>query len=267
MRRTRAGHYLAVGVACCSTWVACSSGGGGGTATADPAEALTKSLDFGGQATPTVGPLPGGSETGPKVTPLPGSTPMVLTPGLPATFAIPYQGGEIGGVNIGFGGSKYFAIPVPAAQGKTEGVVNVVAQVAPNVCSGLSDICHQITCYEQVVLPGGQVVSIASAMQIVLNCSGADCNGAPPTDAGADTSTDCGHKTCTQYCDCVSGNKAAFDACDQAALKCSDSCLSDPNYAQCTCQKCAPPMIACIEKFCPPISAECAPHFTGCQQP
>lgn len=241
-----------------------SSSGGGGGGSSDAAEALTKGLDFGAQATVTEGSLPQGSSGGPGVTPPSGAQPLEIKPGEPATFMIPWQGGAISGVNIGFGGSAYFAVPAPSAQGKTQGTVAVTAQVSNSVCSNLSDICHQIQCYEQVVLPGGATVSVASAMQVVLNCSGKDCNG-NPADAGSGDGGSCGHPTCNQYCDCIGNNQGAFSACDQTAVACSNACYkNDPNPELCVCNQCAPPMIACMEQFCPPITAECAPHFTGC---
>jgi hypothetical protein len=106
-------------------------------------------------------------------------------------------------VNIGFGGSQYFNVPVPAAAGKQQGVVNIPANVASDVCTGfnLSNVCHQITCYEQVVTPSG-TYSKAQGMQLVLYCNGGnDCQGnpadastsdAPPADTGVDVPLDQG---------------------------------------------------------------------------
>lgn len=247
--------------------VACGSGGGGGGsggagASGNAADAFTNALDFGGQATPKVGPLPDGTAGGPTVTPLPGTEPLEVTPGMPLALQIPWQGGEIQGINVGFGGSKYFQIPVPDAAGQSSGMISVDAQLSANVCSNLADTCHQIQCYEQVVFPDGTTVSQAAAMQIVLDCTGG---------AGCNQTNNCGgHTTCLQYCSCVTNNQAAFDACDQAQLDCADGCYaSNPDdpaaEQQCICTSCATQMDACMQKLgCPALDAECRPKFTGC---
>jgi hypothetical protein len=43
-----------------------------------------------------------------------------------------------------------------------------------DVCDSLDDICHQIECSEQVVTSEG-VVSLARAVQIILDCGGTGC--------------------------------------------------------------------------------------------
>lgn len=250
---------LLMGIGACS-----SDESGGESAGASPEEALTNGLDFQGQATPSVGPLPEGSASGLTVTTLPGAQPMEVTPGTTVTFQIPWQGGEIGGVNIGFGGSKHFKIPVPNAVGQSSGVVSVNASLAANVCANLSDTCHQIKCYEQVSLPDGSTVSKASAQQIVLNCTGGKgCDGGDAGSCG-------GHTTCLQYCSCVYGNLSAFEACDEALLACGEGCYEqhkdDPGAEeQCHCDTCAKQMDQCMQKLgCPPLGPDCLPHFTGC---
>jgi hypothetical protein len=226
------------------------------------AEAFTNALDFGGQASPTVGPLPDGTTGGPTVTPLPGTEPMTVQPGAGITFDIPWQGGEISGVNLGFGGSKHFHVAVPAAGGQTSGVIGIQASLASNVCADLGDTCHQIQCYEQVVFPDGSTVSKEAAMQIVLDCTGG---------VGCDGGGSCGgHTQCTQYCSCVTSNQAAFDACDEALLDCDDGCYAqnmddDAAYQQCTCDTCAPQMDACMQQLgCPALTPDCVDNFTAC---
>jgi hypothetical protein len=139
------------------------------------ADAFTRSISYGVPATPRVTPLPDGVGTGPQVVTLPGDTaPMVVHPGDNLNFAIGWQGGPISSVNMSFSPGQYFSIPVPAAGAQTEGVVQIPASLAPNVCAQLGDICHQIACFEQVVTPEG-TVSVEVARQLVLDCGGTGC--------------------------------------------------------------------------------------------
>lgn len=173
---------LAVIASCSSSG---KSGGGGTGNTKSLEDAFTDALEIGVPNTPVVGPLPDGTSGGPQVTPLPGTAPLAASPSASLSFAIPWQGGAIQSINIGFGGSKYFSIPVPQAGSQSSGMITVPAKLGASVCDGLANTCHQIKCYEQVTLPDGKTVSKAAAMQIVLNCTGgSDCNG-NPGDGGA----------------------------------------------------------------------------------
>jgi len=164
--------------------VACSSSGGvGGTGkNGDPSEAFTDSLEFGAgvSVTPLDGDQPEGSDgTGVSVEPLPGSgEPLTVKPGEAFDLRVPWSGGNISALIVGFGGSKYFRVDVPQGSTSTGGIVNVPVTVKPSVCGSLANVCHQIQCYEQVALPDGTTVTKAMAQSMVLNCTGGkDCNG------------------------------------------------------------------------------------------
>lgn len=177
--------------------------GGGAGGTQDVSSAFAAALSIPG-STRTNGPMGQGDAgfVGPTV---------VVTPGAPAlevkltasdagsasgsstvSLSIPWQGGGVGSVNIGFGSgtappTSFFSVPTPSAAGVSSGMISVMAQIQNNFCAGLSvqNVCHQIQCYEQVVTPAGTFTK-ASALQMVINCTGQDCNGNPvtPMDGG-----------------------------------------------------------------------------------
>lgn len=155
---------------------ACGSGDGSGSGSgASAADTFTRSLELGVPSTPVQGTLPAADPNGPAVIPLPGQTgPLTVRPGESFNLTIPWSGGPITSVNIGFGGAQYFTVPVPQAGTQTSGQAIVPARLAADVCANLGAICHQITCYEQAGTPFGQTAN----QQIVLNCTGGrDCSG------------------------------------------------------------------------------------------
>src|SRR5207237_579767 len=102
----------------------------------------------------------------------------IIRPGSQLLLAVPWSGGAIGQMQIGFGGGC--KVRAPVAGGASSGVAMLPAQIDPSVCANLASICHQIKCYEQVVTPSG-VVSKAVARQMVLNCSSNPCPQYDPT--------------------------------------------------------------------------------------
>lgn len=165
-------------------WAACSASDASGltSESLSAAEAVTVGLRFGAQVTRRKGELPEGEELSVSV-PVSAGPAMVLTPGKKLTLTIPWAGGEVGAVRFGFGGSAYFEAEV--AGGDSSGSVSFDGTLAADVCSRLQDTCHQISCYEQVVLPDGSTVSKATAMQLVLNCTqGEGCGTGAGTSSG-----------------------------------------------------------------------------------
>src|SRR5947209_4973356 len=82
--------------------------GCGPKGTSDPvavAIALTNDISYNTPVTLTNGPMPDGVTTGPQPITLTNG-PTMVTPGMSMTLAIPYSGGGIGAVNIGFGGGS-----------------------------------------------------------------------------------------------------------------------------------------------------------------
>jgi hypothetical protein len=171
-------------LAALSSIVACVGGTDGGSTSGDlPSEAFTKGVEIGVPSSKVDGPLPEGDPNGPTVIPLPNQTdaPLMVAPGESFNLTVPYQGGTVSAINIGFGGSQHFNVPVPQGAGKTSGQVIVPARVGAGVCANLGAICHQIRCYEQAGTPFGKTAN----QQIVLNCTGGkDCNGNVVSDGG-----------------------------------------------------------------------------------
>ena len=202
-------HWATFCLGLASTGCLDYGGGGGGGGGGNPAGGQNVASAFAAAvtipgATVTRSPLAEGDAgfVGPTVIVTPGSPPMEvrLTPTDGGTasgstslnLAIPYQGGGVGSVNIGFGSgtappTSFFAVPTPSAAGVSSGLLSVPAQIPNNFCSGLAvqNVCHQIKCYEQVVTPAGTFTK-ATALAMVINCTGQDCNGNPvtPPDAG-----------------------------------------------------------------------------------
>jgi hypothetical protein len=162
-----------------------------GAAGGDPAEAFTGAIRFDPtlNAETVTGSLPSGGDAGVAVTFDPTAPPTEVTPQTSMMIRVPFQGGAISAVQIGFGGNRYFRVPVGQTTGAaTQGTVTIPALVG-NFCGDLASVCHMIRCFEQVVTPEG-VISGAVARTLVLNCTGGrDCggnlvDGGAPMDAG-----------------------------------------------------------------------------------
>jgi hypothetical protein len=64
-------------------------------------------------------------------------------------------------------------VPVPGAGGQTSGMMNITIDVPDDICSNLSQICHDIRCYEFAVTSAGQV-SAADINDLALACGGCE---------------------------------------------------------------------------------------------
>lgn len=167
-------------------------------------EEFTRHLTYGVEATPQVDPLPAGLSTGPQVVSLT-DTATVVAPGEDIDFAVGWQGGPITSVNMSFTQNQYFSIPVPLASAELEGVANIPARLDAAVCDALADVCHPITCLEQVVTAEGNV-SVARARTLVLDCLG---NGCGETGMGATPPGD----PCDETAECIPGSVCFNEYC------------------------------------------------------
>lgn len=119
-----------------------------------------------------------------------------VSPGNSFTIPVPTGVADVAAVNVSFGGGSYFRVPVNGT--------GAIAASAGNFCGNLSDVCHQIRCYEQVVTSSG-TVSRQQALNMVLNCTGGtDCNGnqACTCTQAAGVPTSCRTTITMQYCIC-----------------------------------------------------------------
>jgi hypothetical protein len=137
---------------------------------------LNKSLTFPFTAKSKASPMPTGSATGPQVTPFDTSMPLELKPNSQVTIVVPWNGGIISYVDIGFSGSStplsYIELTLPPEySGQTGGSLIILTQVG-DVCQGLPRTCQEAHCTAQVVSPQGDV-SLPQTQRIITNCSGA----------------------------------------------------------------------------------------------
>lgn len=96
-----------------------------------------------------------------------------VQPGSVMTVSIPFNApnGNVVGAGIRFGeNGPIRTIPIDGAQGQTNGTLQFDFQVPQSVCDNLSQICHDIKCYEFAVTEAGEV-SQANINQIALACN------------------------------------------------------------------------------------------------
>ncbi len=82
--------------------------------------------------------------------------------------------GNVVGAGMRFGTSGPInVIPVSGAQGQTSGTLNVPFSLSPSTCANLSEICHDIKCYEFAITADGKI-SQANIRDVALMCG--NCN-------------------------------------------------------------------------------------------
>lgn len=117
-------------------------------------------------------------EVDPDVT-VPSSGPkpsLDVSPGDLITVGIPFSApnGNVVGIGIAFGPSAPVqVVSLQDALGMTSGMGQLQFQVPDSVCDNLSEICHQIQCYEFAVTDIGKV-STANINQIAVACNNCD---------------------------------------------------------------------------------------------
>jgi hypothetical protein len=244
-------------------------------------EAFTDAITFGAAVKRLSGAMPKGEATDVNID-VPDGPSMVVKPGTSLTLSLPWSGGKASAVQFGFGGSVHFQAPVSAG---TSGMVQLDADLGADVCSRLKDVCHQISCYEQVLLPDGKTVSKAAAMTLVLDCTGGTGCGsrgatagtavdaavitgtasAPAPDAGRDAGT--GQGGTVAFADAgiaaiprdAGAGVGTIPGLDASTLgDCQTVVL---NYALCT-SSCANALAPCISAGAPPASdaKACGPY-------
>lgn len=88
------------------------------------------------------------------------------------TFTAP--GGNVVGAGMRFGDSgPVNIVPVAGGQGMTNGTINVPFSVSGSTCDNLSQVCHDIKCYEFAVTDDGKI-SKANIRDIALMCGNCD---------------------------------------------------------------------------------------------
>lgn len=155
---------------------ACSSGGGGGTTAEVMAATLNDALI-----------LPAGSFSLGSNPPTDSSVEVTspsasgsLSPGSAASLSVGFTAtgsSNVTGAAIGFGTastppSQVMAIPINT-NGASSGTLNFQFAVDSSICDDLSQICHDIRCYEYAVVDG-QRVSTANINQIAFACGACD---------------------------------------------------------------------------------------------
>jgi ACT domain-containing protein len=178
-----------------------------------------------------------------------------VSPGDLVTVAIPFSApmGNVVGVGVAFGlGDPVQVVSMPDALGMTGGTAQLQFQVPASVCDGVSEICHQVECFEFAVTDIGRV-SAANINQIAVACNGCDepscqmllqmCQ--PPIDPAACATIVAKDHECTpsslytvEEClenlvirareggpDCVAGYESMFVCLSQ--LDCTELYLSD----------------------------------------
>ena len=106
----------------------------------------------------------------------PAAPPLEVRPGDTITVNIPFSAPNMNvvGGGIRFGSSGPIAVvPVQGAQGTSSGTMQFDVEIPPDICNNLSQICHDIKCYEFAVTSVG-AVSAANIADIALACGNCD---------------------------------------------------------------------------------------------
>ncbi|QNL21043.1 hypothetical protein HZR84_03505 [Hyphobacterium sp. CCMP332] len=108
--------------------------------------------------------------------PAPGSAAMPIYPNQQMegkiTFSAP--SGNVVGAGMRFGTSgPVNVVPVNVPSGSTSGTLNVPFQVTDATCANLSQVCHDIKCYEFAVTSDGKI-SKANIRDVALMCGNCD---------------------------------------------------------------------------------------------
>ena len=169
--------------------------------------------------------------------------PLEVIPGSSIKIIVPFEAvnGNVVGVGVQFGDTGVIqVVEVPGAAGQTSGTMEVDVDVPDSVCDNLSQICHDIKCYEFAVTDAGNI-SKANINSIALkcgNCSEPSCQ---------DLLTSCQEEdacdgTCEEDEICLDGEcvtKTAATSCEERGACCAgqdNSCTAESG-AQCFCDE------------------------------
>lgn len=88
------------------------------------------------------------------------------------TFSAPNANVSGLGIRMGTSGPLWI-VPQPGVDGQTSGTLQTEIDVPASVCNNLSDICHEIRCFEFAVTDAGRI-SQSNISQIALACGNCD---------------------------------------------------------------------------------------------
>jgi hypothetical protein len=97
-------------------------------------------------------------------------------PGDRVTVSIPFDApnANVTGAGVRFGDSGPIqVIPIPGASGQTSGTLQFTFEIPLDICDNLSQICHDVKCYEFAVTSIGKV-SAADINALALVCGNCD---------------------------------------------------------------------------------------------
>ena len=116
------------------------------------------------------------------IAPNPGSGQMAVQAGVDLIaeikFTAPNRNVVGAGIRFGETGPINF-VRIPGVQGQASGTMNVPFRISPQTCAALSQICHDIRCYEFALTADGKITA-ANVTEVALACGKCDepsCRG------------------------------------------------------------------------------------------
>lgn len=168
-----------------------------------------------------------------------------LEPGMPIPVTVNYvsPNANVVGVGIRFGRNGPVIVKDTGTGGQQSGSASATFMVPPEVCDSLSQICHDIQCYEFAVTDIGQV-SRENIMDVALACGKCDepscqdlldeCSIGPDCEelvdqatAGQDYGDPCIANCADRYYDCIVAEgctASAGEACYDPLFACLQAC-------------------------------------------
>lgn len=111
-----------------------------------------------------------------SITISPTSGTMGIQTGGQSYGSIPFNApkGNITGAGMRFGSSGPINIvPISGVQGRTSGTLNIPFSMSSSTCNNLSQICHDIKCYEFAITDDGKI-SQANIRDVAIMCGNCD---------------------------------------------------------------------------------------------
>jgi hypothetical protein len=146
----------------------------GGEKNGNPESELNDAIQLDDEGDPLVDPAT--DESIGVTNNVPGDTHIPLEPGGSMQVVIPFDApnANVIGAGIRFGATGPIqVVNQPQAAGQTQGTLSFVFQVPDSVCANLSNICHDIKCYEFAVTSAG-TISKANITAVALQCGNCD---------------------------------------------------------------------------------------------
>lgn len=165
-----------------------------------------------------------------------GGTMTSVQPGQAVTVTIPFNApnGNVVAAGIRFGDNGPIrTVNIAGAAGTTQGTLQFEFQVPDSICDDLSQICHDIKCYEFAVTDVGRV-SRANIGPIAMACGGCD------EPSCADLLDECLVGDCQSATSCDTGGE--IQSCVQMRMGSDPRCwyqLNDQRF-ECPCSDISP---------------------------